>query len=196
MKDINGKQVKKGSILLEITGGGMDERGQFDWACVWEYNGQTDGSGYWYDIEGKRDKFWWACAQQAYCLDKDRLPPEFLFSFYHGLQNIEFPHKDYEDIYNIIEESNWKESEVKKEDVDVYLIKKDMHVSSIDDIKTNIEILKKGYMPHHLVSEIFHVVNHKRANVVNGESGIASMYDTFALSYILNNIDEITQDVL
>lgn len=121
MKDINHKNIKKDDILAEIIGGCRRDRKWFDTIALWEYKGQTDGSGYRYNIENNPYSYWWVNPNKSFILDKNKLPEDFLFSFYHGMEYLDTPEEqNNNDIIDRVLNSNWKEKSINKIDVEDY----------------------------------------------------------------------------
>lgn len=181
MKDLIGNTVKPGDILLEIGRGGSFGGGTSPSYSMklWQKPSSNDGSGYIYDIDGTRSKFWWASVHESIKIDMSTMPDGFEYSFKHGMSNLSSSIKN-GTINELIETSNWNERRIIPSQVDGYLRKKELKLSSIDDIKKNIGILSdNNYTPREVMVQVMRLVGAKEAPVHNGEIGLASMYDHF-----------------
>ena len=94
-------------------------------------------------------------------------------------------------LLELIENSNWKQHEVKKEEVERFEFMKSLKIEKIEDIYNNIEELKKGgYIPHEIVSKVLEITGAEQVRVNNGEIGIAGMYDQMHYRAIIENISK------
>jgi hypothetical protein len=176
--DLLGNEVKTGDILIEL-GRGCEYDGEKRYYSlkIWQKPSSNDGSGFEYDIDGKKSKYWWASVRSSIKVNMDLMPDGFEYSFKHGMSDISTTIEK-GTIHELIENSNWKDNEVKKEQVERYEFMKKLKIETLDDIKSNIQELKKGgYVPHEIVSNVLNIVGVGRTFVHNGEIGIAGMYD-------------------
>lgn len=110
-KDIDGNIVKMGDILIECTGEGR-MYGYFDnkWFksyTLWQFWGQHDSMGYYYNVIGKISKFWHVDISSSRIINKKDIPPKLLYTFFHGDNHFDST-ADFDDgINKIIKESDW-----------------------------------------------------------------------------------------
>lgn len=192
IKDIMGNKVKAGDILLEL-GRGWGSLSGSDYKyhlTLWEMPETFDGHAYYYSIDGTKHIFAWAHVRNAIKVDMSLMPDGFEFSFKHGMSDISSKIEQ-GTLLELIENSNWKQHEVKKEEVERFEFMKSLKIEKIEDIYNNIEELKKGgYIPHEIVSKVLEITGAERVRVNNGEIGIAGMYDQMHYRAIIENISK------
>lgn len=176
--DLLGNEIKAGDVLLELgRGGGWNGEERHHSLKLWEMPEVFDGHAYYYSIDGSKNTFAWAHVGNAIKVDMELMPDGFEYSFKHGMSDFNTKIEN-GTLNEIIESSNWKIYEVKKEEVERYEFMKTLKTETLDDLKNNIEELKKGgYVPHEIVSNVLSIAGVGRASVHNGEIGIAGMYD-------------------
>jgi hypothetical protein len=191
MKDLLGNEVKTGDILLELGCG---------WGClsgsdykyhlkIWQKPSGADGSGFEYNIDGTKHKYWWASVKNSVKIDMSIMPEGFEFSFKHGMSDIASKIEQ-GTLLELIENSNWKQHEVKKEEVERFKFMKSLKIEKVEDIVSNIEELKKGgYVPE-IVLKVLELIGVGRVPVNNGEIGIAEMYDQMHYQAIIETISK------
>lgn len=115
MKDLLGNEVVKGDILLELDRGcGSFDKSDYKYHLkLWEKPKSDKGSGFEYNIDGKKHKYWWASVENSIKIDPDLMPDGFIYSFKHGMSEISSKIET-GTLIELIENSNWKEHEVKK----------------------------------------------------------------------------------
>lgn len=198
MKDMFGTKLKEGDVLLEIGRGGGGNFGSDDRYYImklWEMMTPFDGHAFVYDIDGSKSKFAWASLNKSCKINFDDFPPEFKYSFYHGMSHLESS-IDSGTILQLIEKSDWKNRAISVEQVDQFHKLSAIKINSIQDIKDNIDILSKnGHVPHELVNDVFKVamVNKTSPDFGNfkGEIGLASMYDSLNYGAIIEYIKQL-----
>ena len=187
--DLLQNEVQSGDVLLELRMGhyrGCDYEYPMK---LWEMPERFDGHGYLYSIDGSRHLFAWADAGSALKIDMSLMPEGFEYSFKHGMSDVWSKIKE-GTLLELIENSNWKNLEIKKEQVDRFEFLKTLEINSIDDIKANIEELRKGgYIPPEIVSKVLKIGGVGRTLVHNGEIGIAGMHDDFKFVAIIESMD-------
>lgn len=192
MKDLLGNKVKTGDILLEL-GRGFGSLGVSDYKYslkIWEMPEKFDGHAYCYSIDGTKHIFAWAHIESAVKLDMSLMPEGFEFSFKHGMSDIASKIEQ-GTLLELIENSDWKQHEVKKEEVERFEFIKSLKIEKVEDIVSNIEELKKGgYVPHEIVSKVLDITGIGTTQVNNGEIGIASMYDQMHYQSIIETISK------
>lgn len=192
MKDLLGNKVKTGDILLEL-GRGFGSLGVSDYKYslkIWEMPEKFDGHAYCYSIDGTKHIFAWAHIESAVKLDMSLMPEGFEFSFKHGMSDIASKIEQ-GTLLELIENSDWKQHEVKKEEVERFEFIKSLKIEKVEDIVSNIEELKKGgYVPHEIVSKVLDITGIGTTPVNNGEIGIASMYDQMHYQSIIETISK------
>jgi len=143
--DLLGNEIKAGDILLELgRGGGNMGGGKFYCMKLWEMPESYDGHAYYYSIDGSRGTFAWAHVGSALKIDMSLMPDGFEYSFKHGMSD--FNSKiEYGTLTELIENSDWKNHEVKKHDVHRFEFMETLEINSIDDIKNNIDELRKKW---------------------------------------------------
>ena len=192
MKDLLGIEVKTGDILLELgRGWGSLSGSDFKYHLkIWQKPSGTDGSGFEYSIDGTKHKYWWASVKNSVKIDMSIMPDGFEFSFKHGMSDIASKIEQ-GTLLELIENSDWKQHEVKKEEVERFEFMKSLKIEKVEDIVSNIEELKKGrYVPHEIVSKVLELTSVGRTRVNNGEIGIAGMYDQMHYQAIIETISK------
>jgi len=199
MKDILGKEVKPGDILLEVGRGGYGTKLYF--MRLWEMPENYIGHGYEYHITEEKSLFAWTYLDKCFKLDLNILPEEFKFSFYHGMSDIstiidpgEIPINE-EAAMELINNSDWKENTISIKDVDRFKKMQSIKITSFQDIKNNIkELTKPGYIPAELIYDVLKVAKINKTNPdfgnYKGEIGIASVYDQLYYEAVINKIAE------
>lgn len=195
MKDMLGNKVKTGDVLLELDrgyGSFFDDSNKYLYHLkLWQKPSVNDGSGYIYDIDGSKIKYRWASLEKSIKIDMSIMPEGFEYSFKHGMTDIKSKIKQ-GTLLELIENSNWKDREVTKEKVERYNFMKSLKINKLDDIIDNIEELKKaGYVPRTILLKVLKYSGITRANAVNGEIGIASIYDHFHYVQAIDVISKI-----
>ena len=192
MKDLIGNEVKAGDILLELgRGWGSLDGSEYKYHLkLWEMPETFDGHAYYYSIDGTKHIFAWAHVGNAVKVDMNLMPDGFEFSFKHGMSDISSKIEE-GTVWEIIENSDWKQHEVKKEEVERFEFMKSLKIEKVEDIVSNIEELKKGgYVPHEIVSKVLELTGIGRTRVNNGEIGIAGMYDQMYYQAIIETISK------
>jgi len=176
--DLLGNKVKTGDVLIELgRGGGWNGEQRYYSLKIWQKPSSNDGSGFEYGIGGKKNRYWWAFVRNSIKVDMSLMPDGFEYSFKHGMSDISTTIED-GTLQELIENSNWEDHEIKKEQVERFEFMQTLKIETIDDLKNNIDELKKGgYVPHEIVSNVLNIVGAGRTPVHNGEIGIAGMYD-------------------
>lgn len=177
--DLLGNEIKPGDILLEL-GRGRGSLNGSDYKYhlkLWEMPEIYDGHAYYYSIDGTKHIFAWANVGNAIKVDMSLMPEGFEFSFKHGMSDIASKIEK-GTVFELIENSNWKQHAVKKEEVERFEFMKSLKIEKVEDIASNIEELKKGgYVPREIVSKVLEVAGVAMTRANNGETGIAEMYD-------------------
>jgi hypothetical protein len=179
MKDLLGNEIKTDDILLELgRGWGSLFGSEYKYHMkIWQKPSDNDGSGYEYNIDGTKYKYWWASVKNSIKIDMSIMPEEFEYSFYHGMSEIASKIEK-GTLLEIIENSDWKNYVVKKEEVERFHFLKTIKIETLEDIKNNINELKKGgYVPKEIIYKVLDITGVGRTEVHNGEIGIAAMYD-------------------
>lgn len=187
--DLIGNKVKKGDVLIEL-GRGVGSNGVEPCYSlkIWQNPSSNDGSGFEYGIDGEKHKYWWANVKNSIKIDMSSMPDGFEFSFKHGMSDIDTTIKN-GTLQELIENSNWKEKEIKKEQVERYNFMRTLKIETLEDIRNNIEELKKeDYVPHKIVSNVLSIVNIGRVHIYDGEIGIAATYDKLHYQAIIEAI--------
>ena len=190
--DLLGNEVKTGDVMLELGRGfGCLNGSDYKYTLkLWEVPKVMDGRGNYYTIDGERTYFYWASIGSAIKVDMSLMPDGFEYSFKHGMSDFSTKIEN-GTLQELIENSNWKDNEVTKEQVERYEFMKTLKVETIDDLKNNIEELKKGgYVPHEIVSNVLNIVGIGRTPVHNGEIGIAGMYDRLHYQAIIEALSK------
>ena len=189
MKDALGNKVKTGDILIELgRGGGYSKGERFYSLRIWQMPASKDGSGFTYDIDGKRRKYWWTIVKNSIKINLDKMPVDFKYSFYHGMCDINTT-IEYGTLKELINNSDWKNNKVNKKEVERFELLKKIKIITIKDIINNIDELKKeGYLPNKLVSDVLKVAKIGNVSVKNGEIGIAAMQDVLNYKNIIDMI--------
>lgn len=177
--DLLGNEVKTGDAMLELGRGFgcLNGSGYKYTLKLWEMPDHFDGHAYYYSIDGSKQMFAWADVGSSIKVDMNSMPDGFEYSFKHGMSDFSAKIEN-GTLQEIIENSNWKDHEVLKEEVERYAFLKTLKIETINDLKNNINELKKGgYVPHEIVSNVLNIIGVGRTHVHNGEIGIAGMYD-------------------
>ncbi len=188
--DLSGNEVKTGDIMLEPNKGfGYLHGSEYIYPLrLWEVPEIKDGRGHYYSIEGKKTYYMWVNIGSAIKVDMSLMPTGFEYSFKHGMRD--FATKiEYGTVLDLIESSNWKDCEVKKEQVDRYEFMKTLKIETLDDLKNNIdELMIDGYVPHEIITNVLDVAGIGRAFPFNGEVGIAKMHDQMNYERIIKEM--------
>ena len=194
--DLLGNEVKTGDVLLELGRGwgsliGSDYKYHLK---LWEMPERFDGHAYEYSIDGTKHIFAWAYAGNAVKVDMSLMPDGFEYSFKHGMSDISSKIET-GPLLEIIENSDWKEHEVKKEQVERFDFMKTLKIETINDIVANIDELKKpGYVPHEIMDSVLKAVNIGKTNPdfgnFKGEIGMAYYYDMMHYKAIIEAISQ------
>lgn len=189
--DLLGNKVKKGDVLIELgRGNGSDGKNRYYSLKIWQKPSKNDGSGFEYGINGNKSKYWWASVRNSIKIDMSLMPDGFEYSFKHGMSDIDTTVEN-GTLQELIDNSNWKDNEVKKEQVERYEFMKTLKIETLDDLKTNIEELKKGgYVPNKIVSKVLEIAQIGRTKAHNGEIGIAGMYDQMHYQAIIEAVSK------
>lgn len=191
LRDSLGNKVYPGDVLLEYGRGGMNFSDGTEYSNVlWEISYPFDGHGLHYDIIGQPHVFAWCSLRQSIKVDFDDLPPEFKYSFYHGMRKLDTTVQK-GTLKELIDNSDWKNRIVNPNDVELFHKKKNLKIESIEDIKENIDLLLgPGLTPGEVIYKIFDIVNVKPTPMINGEIGSAAIQDMFNYTAILEKIKE------
>jgi len=186
MKDLNGKQIEPGMVMMEIgRGGKYTDKTQYYSLKLWEYSNNYNGQGLGYSIDGRKHEWWHASARNSYILNKSEIPEEFIFSFYHGMSDLYTTIKS-GTVEELINNSDWKNNVVLKNDIDNYCELKSTTINNIADIKNSIPLMEKSkYIPRCVVESVIRVAGQNIHNVINGESGVAAFYDNILFNQII-----------
>lgn len=192
MKDLLGNEVKTGDILLEL-GRGWGSLSGSDYKYhlkIWQKPSGNDGSGFEYSVDGTKHKYWWASVKNSVKIDMAIMPEGFEYSFKHGMSDIASKIEQ-GTLLELIENSDWKQHEIQKKEVEQFEFMKSLKIEKVEDIVSNIEELKKGgYVPHEIVSKVLELTGVGRTRVNNGEIGIAGMYDQMHYQAIIEIISK------
>lgn len=191
MRDLLGNKVKVGDILLELGRGWSFDDSGFEYHLkIWQKPSGNDDYGFEYSIDGKKHKFWTADVEDSVKIDMSIMPDGFEFSFKHGMSNIASKIEEGTAL-ELIENSNWKQHEVTKEQVERFKFMQSLKIEKLEDIFSNIEELKKdGYVPHEIVSKVLELTGVRRTLVNNGEIGMAWVCDQVHYQDIIKNISK------
>lgn len=186
MKDLNGKQIEPGVIMMEIgRGGGFINGKQYHFLKLWEFPTNYKGQGLEYNIDGNKHEWWHASARNSYVINKSEMPEEFIFSFYHGMSDLYTTIKS-GTVEELISNSDWISRRIHKNDIDNYCELKSIVLTSIDDIKNSIPLMEKSkYIPRCVIESVIRIAGQSTHNVINGESGIAAFYDNILFNQII-----------
>jgi hypothetical protein len=200
-KDINKNPVKTGDVMADFNGLHMNNEGKTIYDIVlFSVPGARDGSGYYYDITGKKCKYWWAHPHESYKIDLNDYPKEFGFSFYHGMHDL-CSETNEGSIKDIILNSDWEKRIIHQSFIDEFDRKNKISIKSISDILENLEDLIKDPIPTKLMYDVLEVCNTQKTNPDfgewRGETGIAFYNDTLKyhaiMECIINTIKETTE---
>ena len=190
MKDMIGNDVFPKDVLLELRlGGGWDGKIRTYPLKIWEMpENKFDGHAYAYNINGSRYEYAWAYLQSAVKLNQEEMPDGFMFSFYHGMSDLETTLEKGE-LLDIIESSNWHRKMIKKEDVEEYDEADKIILSSKKDVFDNVDTLRNSkFINYKIMKKVLDLFGIDENKAVNGESGIAMMYDIQNYSAILYEV--------
>jgi hypothetical protein len=177
MKDMNGNIVKPGDVLIEFgRGGGCDKNGSYESIKVWEVSKINDGRGIEYGTDGSKIEYWRVNVKNSIKLNTDNLPKGFLYSFYHGMSDLNCKNTK-GTIQKIIDNSDWLKKKVSEKKVNKYnkdlTIANNLKIRSIDDFKKNFNVIKKlSVFPNNLIEDIFIVHGIKMPVEHSGELGL------------------------
>jgi len=187
--DLLGNEIKTGDVMLELgRGGGCYEGKKYYSLKLWEMPEIFDGHAYCYSIDGSKHTFAWAHVGNSIKVDMSLMPEGFEYSFKHGMSDFDTKIES-GTLQDLIKNSNWKDNEIKKEQVERFEFMQTLKIETIDDLKDNINELKKGgYVPNEIVSKVLELAGVRRTPIHNGEIGIAGMYDQMNYQAIIEAI--------
>ena len=193
-KDMLGNSVKTGDILLELGRGcGNDGKGNRTFSLkLWQKPSSNDGSGYEYEIDGTKSKYWWASVSESIKVDMKLMPNGFEYSFLHGMSDLETTIEN-GTLLELINNSDWEDCKVEERQVEICSILDKLEINTIQDIANNIDILSEGVIPRRIISKVFEIFGLKNSTVKNGETGISSFYDMCKYLDILNIVRKINE---
>lgn len=190
--DLLGNKAKVGDVLLELGRGfGCINGSKYKYTMkLWEVpDNRFDGHAYEYSIDGSKSIFAWAHTEKAVIVDFSEMPKGFEYSFKHGMSDISASIEN-GTLLELIKGSNWKELQVKKEDVKKFKFIRSLKIDNFEDIIKNIDYLKKAECtPHEIVTKVLQITQVGCVKVNNGETGIAAMFD---YSHYLAMLDMIS----
>lgn len=182
-----------GQVYLEYGRGGQIFGGDETYTLkLWEMPENPDGNeGYKYGINGERSSFWHTHKDSAIMVEFDLFPDDFKYSFYHGMSDLSTTSNKI-DLEDLINNSDWQDRKVTKDEVDHNRRLNTIEINTIDDIRENIDTICHGYIPHRIIDSVLKIANIKKTNPdfgnYKGESGIAYYYDMMNYRGIIENI--------
>ncbi len=186
--DLLGNEIEAGDVLIEL-GVGYDSLAGSNYKYlmqIYEYPNITDGRGYEYAIDGRKTPFYWVSVSNSIKIDMELMPKGFEYSFKHGLHSLNCTIKTGTPL-ELIENSNWKKNEVKKEDVERYQFMKTLSIECLDDIKENIHELRKGrFMPTKTMNRILEITKNDQDNPYSEHTAAAQAYDELTCKMIIS----------
>ena len=122
------------------------------------------------------------------------MPEGFEYSFKHGMSDLSSKIQE-GTLLELIENSDWREHEVKKEQVERFEFMKTLKINGIEDVIKNIDELKKpGYVPREIMYGVLNAVKIPKTNPdfgnFRGEIGIAYYYDLIHYKAIIEALSE------
>jgi len=177
--------LKEGDILLEISNNYNHSDSEYIYRInIWEMPKNNDGHGYHYTIQEEKTIFAWTDIYSSIKINMSEMPKDFQYSFKHGMSDIKSKIKT-GTAKDIIENSNWKEKEIKKEEVEKYYLISSLELNNKEDIKNNIKLLTSKYIPLNIKTKVLNIFGIKASIPQNGEIGIAGMNDNLKYSKVL-----------
>lgn len=144
-----------------------------------------DGHGYYYNAEGNLSKFAWTTPKNALCIDHKSMPKELWYAFRYGEW-----HWQMDDKYDFTIENVLKYAESPKRTIEQVKAErklKNVVLNTEQDIVDVLHLIDQcKYCPNNIANRIFEIANMNKATIVNGEIGIASLYDTINLCAYLD----------
>ena len=167
-------------VYFEVGGGGVNKM------FITVYVKPTkDGHGYCYNAEGDLSIFAWTTPKNALCIDHKSMPKELWYAFRYGEW-----HWQMDDKYDFTIENVLKYAECPKRPIEQVKAERKLKkviLNTEQDIVDALPLIDKcKYMPHNISTRIFEIANMNKAPIVNGEIGIASLYDTINLCAYLD----------
>lgn len=195
MEDLKNRLIEPGMIMMEVGRGlKWENKKEYYSLKLWEFPVNYSGQGLEYNLDGEKHEWYWANYKSSYILDKSSLPEEFMFSFYHGMSDLYTTIKK-GSIEELINNSDWEERAIFKEDIDNYCKLKDITLNNLSDIKNIIPLMEKSkYIPRKIVESTINIAGAKLHDVINGESGIAVLYDNMLFNQIIHYLKSETGD--
>lgn len=144
MQDLNGTEVVVGDLLIEFGRGiswGWEDNKKTYWLKLWEMPPDYEGQGFYYSTDGSKHTFWWAHIEHSAKINKEVMPPDFLYSFYHGMTDLQ-SEKNKGTLQKILDASDWKDRIVTPEDVGEYQKLLNLVIKTRQDVADNIELLR------------------------------------------------------
>lgn len=193
MKDKLGNEVVAGDVLLETgVGFGSCEGKRVYFMKLWRKPIENDGSGVIYNIDGYPSVFKWASVKNSIKVDFSLLPDNFEYSFLHGMSDLDCKLKE-GSLVDLINNSDWINKQVKKEDVDRFNFLRALKIETVDDIIANIDELKKGgYIPRELMDSVLSAVRVSKTNPdfgnYRGEIGMAYLRDMVNYECVIRSL--------
>lgn len=190
MKDMNGKIIKDGDLMAEVTGGGGFGGVSYSCVSIWEVPKIKDGRGTWYTEKGKQSFFYWADASNSQQLDINKLPEGFLFAFKHGLHRIDIEDQYMKlDIHEAIKKSDWQRKAITPEILEQLNSMSKIKINSFLDVYNQWDsIFSIDRVAPEVIAQIMNIVGYKKCIPKNGEIGIAALYDYSAFMNVYNNL--------
>jgi len=190
MKDVNGNPVKVGDLLLEETGGGYSNGKLLRSFTLWEMPNRYNGQGLQYSLDKTSHEFCWADVNKSIKISVKELPKDFLFSFYHGMDDFDSYSKR-NTVTDILGDSNWKEKSINPNDVSSFKKLSRLKLASIEDVRKNLNLFTKAkYIPNSVVASVIRLAGGKEAVMVNGELGFAMLEDTLTFQSIVYGMQD------
>lgn len=167
-------------VYFESTGEGGGER------FIKVYVKPTeDGHGYYYASDGTLSKFAWTDPKNSLCIDHKLLPKDCWYAFRYGEWHWKMDNKYDFTIENVLKYAKYPTRTIEEVKAERKLEK--VVLNTEQDVVNALPLIDQcKYMPHNISTRIFEIANMNKAPIVNGEIGIACLYDTINLCAYLD----------
>jgi len=189
MKDISGKKVKAGDIMLDVTGGGCDNKGPYRSCSIYEVPRKADGRGIAYHYTGESYEYWWARVEESHKIS-DLVDANFIYSFRHGMHELKSYADWNADIKTLLENLDLEKEIITPEQVDLMTKVNGLNLETEEDLKKHASTLKehKDILTVGTHEKIVRIRHNGKACEAKAEIGLAALYNMETSSDIIDSL--------
>lgn len=196
LKDCYGVELKKGDLLLEYRGLCAFSSQKTLTYMLYELPDpkEYDGHGIIYSLYGEPSEIAWTHLSKAAKVNKKKLDKNILYTFYHGLHDLSSSilfDKNKNNFLEVIENSDIHKYLITEDDTRQIELVRNLEITSIQDVKDNLELLKK-HSTTKTVEKIFDALGIEKPNIVNGELGLYYLYLSEMYRIFLDQVEAVT----